>query len=226
MTGVDFTVFLVGHESKLVQALSAVLSRVGYKAKIYPSPENFLSEHDPSIPGCAVLDLSMHGLRGLSVQRTLVSEEIERPVVFLTDHLTVPVTVQAMRAGAIDVLLKPVEPSQLLQAIRRAQKLDETNRRAQVELQAIDTLVQKLSPREREVLTHVIAGLRNKEIAEILGVRVKTIKVHRGRVMKKMEVASVAELVRITTKVSVQPGQIVGQPSQETMNGHSHGLAS
>jgi len=220
MTRVDFTVFLVGHEAKLVEFLTAVLWRVGYKAKIYPSSENFLSEHDPSVPGCAVLDLSMHGLRGLNVQHALARDKIERPVVFLTDHVTVPVTVRAMRAGAVDVLLKPVEPTQLLQAIRRAEDRDETNRRAQIELQTIGTLVQKLSPREREVLTHVIAGLRNKEIAEILGVGVKTIKVHRGRAMKKMEVDSVAELVRITTKISLQSDQTTRLPTQEAMNGH------
>ena len=221
MTAVNFTVFLVGHEPKLVEALTALLWRVGYETKIYRSSERFLNEHDPSIPGCAVLNLSTCGLGGLDVQQILVRQEIERPVVFLTDHGTIPATVQAMRAGAIDVLLTPVEPSQLLQAIRRAQERDETNRRAQVELHAIGTLVRKLSPREREVLSHVIAGLRNKEIAEILGVGVKTIKVHRGRAMKKMEVDSVAELVRITTKVSLQPDQITRSLTQEAMNGHN-----
>ena len=220
MTRPDFTVFLVGHEAKLVNFLTAVLWRVGYKAKIYPSTELFLSEHDTSVPGCAVLDLSMHGLKGLNVQRTLVRQEIERPVVFLTDHVTVPITVQAMRAGAIDVLLKPVEPIQLLQAVRRAQERDEANRHVQIELHTIGALIQKLSPREHEVLIHVIAGLRNKEIAEILGVGVKTIKVHRGRAMKKMEVDSVAELVRITTKISLQSDQTTRAPSYETMNGH------
>ena len=221
MTAVNFTVFLVGHEPKLVEALTALLWRVGYETKIYRSSERFLSEHDPSIPGCTVLNLSMCGLGGLDVQQILMRQEIERPVVFLTDHGTIPATVQAMRAGAIDVLLTPVEPSQLLQAIKCAQQRDETNRRAQVELQAIGTLVRKLSPREREVLSHVIAGLRNKEIAELLGVGVKTIKVHRGRAMKKMEVDSVADLVRITTKVSLQPDQITRSLTQEAMNGHN-----
>ena len=220
MTEPGFTVFLVGHEAKLVKFLVAVLRRGGYKTKIYPSSESFLCEHNTSIPGCAVLDLSMHGLSGLNVQQTLVHQEIERPVVFLTDHVTVPITVQAMRAGAVDVLLKPVEPIQLLQAIKRAQERDDTSRHAQIELHTIGALIQKLSPREHEVLIHVIAGLRNKQIAEILGVGVKTIKVHRGRAMKKMEVDSVAELVRITTRISLQSDQITRPPSDETMNGH------
>ena len=208
MGGVNFTIFLVGHGCRLVATLNATLSRAGYITKIYPLSKSFLSEHDPSVPGCAILSLSMDDLSGLDVQQALARQEIARPVVFLTDHVTVPVTVLAMRAGAIDVLLEPIERSQLLESIRRAQQQDEMNRRVQAERETIIELAQKLSPREREVLIHVIAGLRNKEIAEILGVGVKTIKVHRGRAMKKMEVASLAELVRIAAKVPLQPESI------------------
>jgi RNA polymerase sigma factor (sigma-70 family) len=220
----EFTVFLVGHDARLAAALTNLLSRAGYMTRTYSSSGSFLSSHDSSVPGCAVLDLSMQDLRGLDVQQILRREEIERPVLFLTDHATVPVTVRAMRAGAIDVLLKPVNPSELLRSIRHASGRDETNRRAQTERRTIGALAQKLSPREKEVLTHVVAGLRNKDIAEILGIGVKTIKVHRGRVMKKLEVTSVAELVRMATKISWEPDHpdhIVPPPTPRSLNGNA-----
>jgi len=204
-TAADFTIFLVGHDPKLVVSLTSLLRRSGYKTTAYSSSKYFLSSHDPSVPGCALLDLSMQDLEGLSLQRDLMRLEIERPVVFLTENATVPVTVQVMREGAIDVLLKPVDLSQLLQSIRRAEDRDRTNRCVFVERRTINALAQKLSPREREVLTHVATGLRNKDIADTLGVGVKTIKVHRGRVMKKMEAANLVELVRKAAKISSQP---------------------
>ncbi len=144
----------------------------------------------------------MSGLSGLDVQQALTERAVDRPIIFLTGRGTTRASVQAMKAGAIDVLLRPINRSELLLAVKRAEQQD-TERRS------VRALFEALTPREREVLAHVIAGLRNKQIAATLGTVEKTIKVHRGRVMGKMGVGSVAELVRMTEKLSLQPSQIV-----------------
>jgi FixJ family two-component response regulator len=154
-----------------------------------------------------VLDLTMPGLDGLEVQQKLAGKATRRPIVFLTGHGNVPVSVRAMKAGAVDFLLKPVNRDDLLEAVERAVALDKVTRRVDAERRAIYALLEKLTPREREVLTHVIAGRLNKQIAADLGTVEKTIKVHRSRMMAKMGVRTVAALVRLTQKVPLQPGQ-------------------
>ena len=152
-----------------------------------------------SIPGCVVLELSM---RGLDLQQTLAHHEVERPVIFLSSSGGVAESVLAMKAGAIDVLpMKPINPFELLEAIKRAKERDSAN----AESRAIRALLQNLTPREKEVLNHVVAGRLNKQTAAILGIGVKTIKVHRSRVMKKLGVQHMAQLVRMTERVSLQP---------------------
>jgi FixJ family two-component response regulator len=207
MSKTDFAVFLIDDDPGVLKALTRLLQTAGYKTKAFSSPEAFLDEHDPSAPGCAVLDLTMPGLDGLEVQQKLVSEATGRPIVFLTGHGTVPVSVRAMKAGAVDFLLKPVKRVDLLEAVERAAALDKVTRRADEERRAICALLEKLTPREREVLGHVIAGRLNKQIAADLGTVEKTIKVHRSRMMAKMGIRTVAALVRLTQKVSLQPSQ-------------------
>ena len=207
MSTTDFSVFLIDDDPGVLKALTRLLQTAGYKTKAFSSSEAFLDEHDPSVPGCAVLDLTMPGLDGLELQQKLAGKATGRPIVFLTGHGNVPVSVRAMRAGAVDFLLKPVRRDDLLEAVERAAALDKVTRRADEERRAIYALLEKLTPREREVLTHVIAGRLNKQIAADLGTVEKTIKVHRSRMMAKMGVRTVAALVRLTQKVSLQPSQ-------------------
>lgn len=201
----EFVVFLVDDDRGVLDSLTRLPRTTGYKIKAYSSSETFLAEHDATVPGCVVLDLAMPILSGLDVQRVLKRQDFERPVVFLTGHATINSTVLAMRAGAVDVLVKPIKASQLLQAIKLAEEQDKISRCAERERQATLALLEKLSPREKEVLTHVIAGRQNKQIAGVLGISLKTAKVHRGNMMAKMGVGSVAELVRMTAGVSMQP---------------------
>jgi FixJ family two-component response regulator len=209
MAMADFTIFLIDDDPRVLKALTRLLQSAGYKTKPYSSSKTFLGEHDASIPGCAVLDLSMSGLNGLDVQHALTRQGVDRPIIFLTGRGTIRATVQAMKAGAIDVLLKPIDRRELLQAVKRAQEEDKMRRDIDAECRAVRAFFEELTPREREVLTYVIAGLRNKQIAATLGTVEKTIKVHRGRVMGKMRVRSVAELVRMTEKLSWQSGEIM-----------------
>jgi FixJ family two-component response regulator len=195
----DFTIFPIDDDPRMLKALVTLLQTEGYRTKPYSSSAKFLDDRDLSIPGCVVLELSM---RGLDFQQTLVHHEVERPIIFLSSNGSVAESVQAMKAGAIDVLpMKPINPSELFEAIKRAKERDSAN----AESRAIRALFQNLTRREKEVLNHLVAGRINKQTAFILGLRVKTIKVHRGRVMKKLGVRHVVQLVRMTDRVSLQP---------------------
>ncbi len=205
MTTADFAVFLIDDDRGVLKALSRLLQGAGYATRAFSSSEAFLDEHDPSVPGCAVVDLAMPGLDGLELQKKLTRQKIDRPIIFLTGHGSIATSVTAMKAGAVDFLEKPVKRDDLLQAIRRAADRDKSARKTDAERKTIHALVETLTPREHEVLTHVIAGRLNKQIASDLGTVEKTIKVHRSRMMAKMGVRTVAELVRLTEKVSLQP---------------------
>ena len=159
--------------------------------------------HDATVPGCAVLDVSMPGLDGLELQQALTAGGSHRPVIFITGKGDVPTTVRAMKAGAIDFLTKPVSDTDLLGAIARAQEQDTKSRDLHAELASIQAKLTTLTPREREVLTHVVAGRLNKQIAGDLGTVEKTIKVHRSRVMEKLGVRTVADLVRMAAKAGI-----------------------
>jgi FixJ family two-component response regulator len=195
-----FTAFLVDDDAGVLKALSRLLRAAGYETRTYSSPSEFLAEHDPSIPGCAVLDLTMPGLDGLELQEKLAEQASERPIIFLTGKADVPRSVQAMKAGAVDFLLKPVEREVLLAAVARANEQDAKLRRERADRQAVERKLASLTPREREVLEQVAAGKLNKQIAAALGTVEKTVKVHRGRMMEKLGVRSVAELVRLTER--------------------------
>jgi FixJ family two-component response regulator len=203
MTDGVFTIFLVDDDSGVLKALSRLLRARGYEVEPFTSPQAFLAGHDASIPGCAVLDVSMPGLDGLELQQALTAAGSQRPVIFLTGEGDIPTSVRAVRAGAIDFLTKPVNDGDLLAAIARAENADTAARSANAELDSINARFALLTPREREVMTHVIAGRLNKQIAGDLGTVEKTIKVHRGRVMEKLGVRSVAELVRLADKAGI-----------------------
>ncbi len=203
MTDKMFTVFLVDDDAGVLKALSRLLRARGYDIESFTSPQAFLTSHDALKPGCAVFDVSMPGLDGLELQQALTAGGSQRPVIFLTGKGDIPTSVRAMRAGAIDFLTKPVSDRDLLAAIARAEKEDASTRHASAELESINARIAVLTPREREVMTHVIAGRLNKQIAGDLGTVEKTIKVHRGRVMEKLGVRSVADLVRLAEKAGI-----------------------
>ena len=199
-----FTIYLVDDDPGVLKGLSRLLRTRGYEVKVYSSPRLFLDEHDMTVPGCAVLDVSMPGLDGLEIQRVLsAAGGYHRPVVFVTGKGDIPTSVRAMKAGAIDFLTKPVNDKDLFEAVSRAEASDAESRRLHSEMELIEAKVSTLTPREREVLTHVVAGQLNKQIAGDLGTVEKTIKVHRSRMMEKLGIRTVADLVRMTEKLNL-----------------------
>jgi FixJ family two-component response regulator len=197
-----FTAFIVDDDPSILKALRRILQGAGYKARAYSSPHIFLSEHDPSVTGCAILDISMPGLNGLELQQTLAQQGAYRQIIFLTGKGDIPMSVRAMRAGAIDFLTKPVQRGPLLDAVSRACERDCNARLARDMIKMVDQKLLKLTPREGQVLTHVVAGRLNKQIAADLGTVEKTIKVHRSRVMAKLCVRTVADLVRMIEQLN------------------------
>ena len=199
-----FTVYLVDDDPGVLKALSRLLRAKGHDVKSYSSPQVFLDEYDVAVPGCVVLDVSMPGLDGLEIQRVLsAANGYHRPIVFVTGKVDIPTSVRAMKAGAIDFLTKPVKDKDLFDAVSRAEARDAESRRLHFEMKSIQAKVSNLTPREREVFTHVVAGRLNKQIAGDLGTVEKTIKVHRSRVMAKLGVRTVADLVRLVGKVGL-----------------------
>lgn len=186
---------VVDDDAAVLRSLDRLLRSAGFAVRTFPSSQEFLQQHDGNAPGCVVLDLSMPGLDGLQLQQALASAENPCPVIFITGNGDIPSSVRAMKAGAVDFLTKPFDQAQLLGAVRTAIDRDRSARAARAERSSFGAQVAALTPREREVMAHVVAGRLNKQIAAELGTAEKTVKVHRARVMKKMGVDSVAELV-------------------------------
>ena len=185
---------IVDDDASVLKSLERLLRSAGLAVRTFPSPQAFLQQHDSNIPGCLMLDLSMPGLDGLQLQQALAQSGDLCPVIFITGFGDVPSTVRAMKAGAVDFLTKPFDREQLLAAVRLAIEKDGAARAARAERSSIGVRVAALTPREHQVMAHVVAGHLNKHIADELGIAEKTVKVHRARVMKKMGVGSVAEL--------------------------------
>ena len=202
----DFTIFLVDDDPGVLQGLTWLLEAAGYSTKAYSSAKAFLDEHDDSMPGCVVLDLAMPELNGLKVQDALVRRRITRPIIFLTGEATIPESVQAIKAGAMDFLTKPIQKFELLRSIEAAKAHDREQRRVEAERNAILQRMAKLTAREREVLDYVTKGWRNKQIGGALGVNEKTIKLYRGRMYEKMGARTVPDLVRMTALASQENG--------------------
>lgn len=198
------TVFVVDDDAAVLKSLSRLLRSAGLAVAAYSSPREFLDHHNPQWPGCIVLDVAMPGLNGLELQQVLVAGGHERSIVFLTGNGDIPMTVQAMKGGAVDFLTKPVNDDKLLQAVRAAIDQDLLKRQNRDEVAEIEQRLATLTPREREVLEHVISGKLNRQTAADLGTVEKTIKVHRARVMEKMQAQSVAELVRLAEKAGIR----------------------
>src|SRR6516164_1534372 len=199
-----FTVFLVDDDPGVLKSLARLLRTSGYDSRTYVSAREFLREHDPAASGCAVLDLAMPGLDGMQLQQALAVEGIARPIIFLTGRGDIPTSVRAMKAGAVDFLTKPVDRNDLLAAIERAKRQEFVSREARAQLDSFEAKLATLTPREREVLQHVVTGKLNKQIAADLGTVEKTVKVHRGRMMAKMGARSIADLVRMVERAGIQ----------------------
>lgn len=196
-------VYLVDDDPGVLRAVGRVLRGAGLSTALYESPERFLAEHDPFRPGCAVLDLSMPGIDGLELQRSLeegTRSVAPRQVLFLTGKGDVPTSVDAMRRGAVDFLVKPVDETVLVGAVRQAIDRDAVVRQRFSEFLEIKARVDTLTPREREVMALVASGKLNKQVATVLGTTEKTVKVHRARVMDKMMAGSLADLVRLADR--------------------------
>lgn len=198
-------VFVVDDEPMVRTALARLLSAAGFAVEVFASGPDFLSRVEPNRPGCALLDLAMPEMDGLALQGRLSEMGAVLGIVFLTGHGDIPASVQAMRSGAIDFLTKPVRRGPLLAAVRAALEQSEARSHESMVLAELKRKHQRLTPREREVLTHLIAGKLNKVIAADLGTTEQTIKVHRRRVMRKMSISSVAELVWIAHWLDIKP---------------------
>jgi FixJ family two-component response regulator len=199
------TIFVVDDDPAVLKGLGRLLRSAGLHVETCNSPQDFLARHNPAMPGCLVLDVAMPGLNGLEVQQALAAIGDERSIVFLTGHGDIPTSVEAMKHGAVDFLTKPVNAEDLLKAIHSAIVKDSVRRLERDEVEEFKQRLATLTPREREVLPYVISGRLNKQIAGELGTAEKTIKVHRARVMEKMKVQSVAELVRLAERLGIRP---------------------
>jgi FixJ family two-component response regulator len=201
----DSMVFVIDDDASVRKALHRLLRSAGLACETYPSAQAFLARVAHAGPCCVVLDFRMPGLTGLELQEALAAAGRDEPLIFITGHGDIPTCVKALKAGAVDFLPKPFRDDDLLTAI--AKSLDQSRRfcREREQRARIRALVDRLTPREQEVLEGVVGGKLNKQIAAHLGTCEKTIKVHRGRVMRKMGVVSVAELVKLTEKVRIWP---------------------
>ena len=200
-----FKVFVVDDDVGVQKALSRLLRAAGYETRAYGAADDFLADYTPAQQGCVILDLNLPGIDGLQLQEKLISNDASRPIIFVSGTGNVPTSVRAMKAGAVDFLTKPVQRGALIAAVERARELAARARRSQEDRDAWEGRLATLTPREKEVLTYVVAGQMNKQIAAALGTVEKTVKVHRGRMMSKLGLRSVAELVRLTERRGLQP---------------------
>jgi len=200
----DAVVFVVDDDQSVRDALSNLIRSVGLQAHTFDSGRDFLSYQRPDAAACLVLDVRLPGLSGLDLQRELAAAGEQIPIIFITGHGDIPMTVRAMKAGAAEFLPKPFREQDLLDAIQQALAKDWQAREQRAELSAIRDRYETLTGREREVMAQVVRGLLNKQIAAELGISEKTVKFHRGRVMDKTQAGSVAELVRQAEKIDVR----------------------
>jgi FixJ family two-component response regulator len=204
MTDPQALVFVVDDDPSVRRSLKRLIRSAGFTVDSFASADEFLERPRPDIPGCLVLDILMPGLNELDLQDELAAAEVNLPIIFLTGYGTVAASVRAMKAGAVDFFEKPVDDGTLVDAIHQAVERSRRARLEQAETRETQRRVASLSPREREVLGLLLAGMLNKQIASELGTTEKTIKVHRGRVMEKMRAGSMADLVWLAGKVGLR----------------------
>lgn len=191
------TVFIIDDDQEVRDAIALLMRSVGVEAQGFPSAESYLAQLDPERPGCLILDVRMKGMSGLELQERLAQEPIHPPIIIITGHGDVPMAVRAVKSGALDFIEKPFNDQTLLDAVHRAFDRDGRNRGQASRLAEIRERLDRLTPREREILDQVVTGKRNKVIAIDLGISQSTVEAHRARVMEKMEAHSLSDLMRM-----------------------------
>lgn len=201
MTPGEATVFVVDDDASVRTALKRLIKSLGFKVKTFDSAQAFLKNGPHDGPACLVLDVRMPGMSGIELQEQLTNTGLGMPIIFITGHGSIPMSVNAMKAGAVDFIEKPFEDQKLIDAINMAIKKNKKFRTEQAEIKDLQRRVDSLTPREHEVFILVVSGMLNKQIAFDLGMSEKTVKVHRARVMDKMKAKSLADLVRMAERV-------------------------
>ena len=199
----DATVFIIDDDQEVRQALALLCESVGLTTECHPSADAYLATFDPERPGCLVLDVRMPGMSGLELQARLAAERLHPPVIIITGHGDVPMAVRAVQAGAVDFLEKPFNDQALLDSVHRALEIDARQRGQARQLDEIRRRLASLTPREREVMHLVVAGLRNKMIAAELEVSQSTVEAHRARVMEKMGARTLSDLMRMVLSLEL-----------------------
>lgn len=203
MADPESTVFVVDDDPSICRSIERLIEPAGFKVQSFRSAAQFLAQGRPSGPACLILDVQLPGLSGLDLQRELTNSGIQLPIIFVTAHGDIPMTVRAMKGGAVEFLTKPYRAAQLLSAIRAALERDRTTLQQRIEVAQLHNRYDLLTPREREVLVFLVSGLLNKQIAGELTTTERTIKFHRANIMRKMQAESVADLVKMAQKLGI-----------------------
>lgn len=199
------TVFVIDDDASVRKSLSRLLRSLGFEVETFASAELFLKRYPYDGAGCIILDIRMPGLDGIGLQDQLSKAEYSMPIIFITGHGDIPMSVRAMKKGAVDFLPKPFDDGELLQAVRRFVEKDIEAKAEREEVKRIQNQMQQLTPREIEILRYVITGRLNKQIGFKLGIAEKTVKIHRGHIIEKLHVSSVADLIRPAEKAGIKP---------------------